>query len=192
MRPQGRGALPDERTCRGIQVKLAEKIVAQTGSILAIIGGVAIMAMMGLIVADVAMKYLLNDPIDGTTAIVAAYFMVALVFLPLAHVTLSSGHLLVELFTQKLSARRLRPLFTLNGLLILAYLLFLAVFTAIEAVRRTGEGEAWETAADLMAVWPSRWLLPIGLLAMAAVVILNLWHHLGNKDKDTLVKKDPS
>ncbi len=175
-----------------IVVKLAEKIVTQTGSFLAFVGGVAIIAMMGLIVADVAMKYLLNDPIDGTTAVVAAYFMVALVFLPLAHVTLTSGHLFVELFTQKLSARSLRPLFTLNGLLILAYLLFLAVFTAIEAVRRTGEGEAWETAADLMAVWPSRWLLPIGLLAMAAVVTLNLWRHLQNKEREALPKRDPS
>ena len=169
-----------------------EKSVNKIGTVLAFIGGVAIICMMGLIVIDVAMKYLLNNPIDGTTAIVAAYFMVALVFLPLAHVTLTSGHLFVELFTQKLSARSLRPLFTLNGLLILSYLLFLAIFTAIEAVRRTGEGEAWETAADLMAVWPSRWLLPIGLLAMGAVVIINLWRHLHNRKKDELLRKDPS
>ncbi|MBL6958102.1 MAG: TRAP transporter small permease subunit [Rhodospirillales bacterium] len=154
-----------------------ETIIRKAGTVLAVIGGVAIIAMMGLIVADVALKYLLNDPIDGTTAVVAAYFMVALVFLPLAHVTLTSGHLYVELFTQKLSERQLRPLFSLNGLLILAYLLFIIVFTLIEAVRRTGEGEAWETAADLMAVWPSRWLLPIGLAAMAAVVAVNLFRH---------------
>ena len=154
-----------------------ETIIRKAGTVLAVIGGVAIIAMMGLIVADVALKYLLNDPIYGTTAVVAAYFMVALVFLPLAHVTLTSGHLYVELFTQKLSERQLRPLFSLNGLLILAYLLFIIVFTLIEAVRRTGEGEAWETAADLMAVWPSRWLLPIGLAAMAAVVAVNLFRH---------------
>ena len=154
-----------------------ETIIRKAGTVLAVIGGVAIIAMMGLIVADVALKYLLNDPIDGTTAVVAAYFMVALVFLPLAYVTLTSGHLYVELFTQKLSERQLRPLFSLNGLLILAYLLFIIVFTLIEAVRRTGEGEAWETAADLMAVWPSRWLLPIGLAAMAAVVAVNLFRH---------------
>ena len=169
-----------------------ENLVNKIGAVLAFIGGVAIICMMGLIVTDVAMKYLLNDPIDGTTAVVAAYFMVALVFLPLAHVTLTSGHLFVELFTQKLSDRSLRPLFTLNGLLILSYLLFLAIFTAIEAVRRTAEGEAWETAADLMVVWPSRWLLPIGLLAMAMVLVFNLLRHLFSKDNSVPFKKDPS
>lgn len=170
-----------------------ETIVGKIGTVLALLSGIAIIGMMGLIVADVAMKYLLNDPIDGTTAVVAAYFMVALVFLPLAHVTLTSGHLYVELFTQKLSARSLRPLFTLNCLLILSYLLFLVVFTLIEAVRRTAEGEAWETAADLMAVWPSRWLLPIGLMAMAAVIFLKLWRHLQYKGNlATAPKKDQS
>ena len=45
--------------------------------------------MMGHIVADVAMKYALNDPIDGTTEVVAAYYMTAIVFLPIAYVALS-------------------------------------------------------------------------------------------------------
>lgn len=154
-----------------------ETIIHKAASALAVVGGVAIIGMMVLIVADVAMKYLLNDPIDGTTAVVAAYFMVALVFLPLAFVTLTGGHLFVELFTQKLSKRQRRPLFTLNAMLTLVYLLFIIVFTAMEAMRRTVEGEAWETAADLMAVWPSRWLLPVGLAAMTAVVVMKLWCH---------------
>lgn len=161
-----------------------ESIIHKTASVLAVIGGVAIMGMMGLIVADVAMKYLFNDPIDGTTAVVAAYFMVALVFLPLAYVTRTSGHLYVELFTQNLSERGRRPLYIVNGVLILAYLVFIIIFTTIEAVRRTAEGEAWETAADLMAVWPSRWLLPLGLAAMVVVVAVNLWRLSRRQDDD--------
>ena len=103
--------------------------------------------------------------------------MVALVFLPLAYVTMTSGHLFVELFIQKLSPKGLRPFNIVNGILTLSYLVFIIVFTAIEAVRCTEEGEAWETAADLMAVWPSRWLLPIGLAAMATIILIALWRH---------------
>ncbi len=159
-------------------MKTFEVVIGKLGTALAIAGGIFMVSMMGLIVADVAMKYLMNDPIDGTTAVVAAYFMVALVFLPLTHVTLTKGHLFVELFTQNISAAWLRLLNGFAGLVTLAYLMFLVVFTVQEAVRRTAEGEAWETAADLMAVWPSRWLLPLGLAAMAAAVLYQLLRHL--------------
>ena len=36
---------------------------------------------------------------------------------------------------------------------------------------RTKNGEAWETSVDLVAVWPSRWLLPVGLGVMALIVL---------------------
>jgi TRAP-type C4-dicarboxylate transport system permease small subunit len=144
-------------------------------------GAIAILSMMLLVVADVATKYLFNDPIDGTTAIVASYFMVALVFLPLAAVTISSGHLFVELFTQKMTPKSRHLLDLSNDLIILAYLLFISVCTSIEAIRRTKEGEAWETAADLMPVWPSRWFLPLGLAAMATVIIYRIFRHFQNK-----------
>jgi hypothetical protein len=61
-----------------------------------------------------------------------------------------------------------------GGLVTLAYLLFVIYCTADEAVLRTIDGEAWETSVDLVAVWPSRWLLPIGLGAMAAVVLVRI------------------
>lgn len=155
-----------------------EKQIRTIGGVLAIIGGVAIVFMMLHIVADVAMKYLLNDPIDGTTEIVAAYYMVSAVFLPLAYVAFTSGHLVVELFTRRLRDYPLRLLIGFTGLATLAYLIFVMYHTAVEAVRRTKEGEAWETSVDLLAVWPSRWLLPIGLAAMAIYVLFHAVHQL--------------
>jgi TRAP-type C4-dicarboxylate transport system permease small subunit len=149
-----------------------EKAVRKLGEGMAVVGGIAMVVMMLHIVADVATKFLFNDPIDGTTEVVAAYYMVAVVFLPVACVTFAEGHLIVELFTSWMAGRRLSLLNGFAGLATLAYLLFLITYTGAEAFRRTLEGEAWETSVDLVAVWPSRWLLPIGLAAMLLYVLI--------------------
>lgn len=162
-----------------------ERPVRKIGEGLAIVGGVAMVLMMLHIVADVALKYLFNDPIDGTTEIVAAYYMVAVVFLPLAYVTVVEGQLVAELFTSRMSGRPLSRLIGATGLVTLAYLLFVVYYTAMEAIRRTEEGEAWETSVELVAVWPSRWVLPIGLTVMAVYVLIHSIAHLrGKADPD--------
>lgn len=158
-----------------------EKPLRKLGEGLAVAGGVAMVLMMLHIVADVATKYLFNNPIDGTTEIVAAYYMVAVVFLPLAYVTFTEGHLIVELFTSHMSGRPLAALIGCAGLATLAYLLFLVYHTGVEAVLRTEEGEAWETSVDLVAVWPSRWFLTIGLAAMALYVAVAVVRHFSGK-----------
>lgn len=148
-----------------------DRLLKVLSSTLAVAAGVAMVLMMGHIVADVAMKYALNDPIDGTTEVVAAYYMTAIVFLPIAYVALSREHLDVTLFTQRLSGLPLKIL-TLLGLLATAlYLGFICYHGVAEAVRRTAEGEAWETSVKLLGVWPGRWFLPIGTGAMALCVI---------------------
>ncbi len=153
------------------------------GEGLAIAGGVALVLMMLHIVADVATKYLFNNPIDGTTEVVAAYYMVAVVFLPLAYVTFTEGHLIVELFTGRMSGRPLAALIGFAGLTTLAYLVFIVYHTGVEAVLRTEEGEAWETSVDLVAVWPSRWFLTIGLAAMALYVLLAVIRHFTGRSE---------
>ena len=158
-----------------------ERPLKRLGEGLAVAGGVALVLMMLHIVADVATKYLFNDPIDGTTEIVAAYYMVAVVFLPLAYVTFAEGHLIVELFTARLRGRPLAGLVGCAGLVTLADLLFFVYHTGVEAVRRTREGEAWETSVELVAVWPSRWILTVGLAAMALYVALALVRHFGRR-----------
>lgn len=152
----------------------ADRLAEALGRALAILGGVAMTLMMGHIVIDVFLKHVFNDPIDGTTEIVAAYYMVATVFLPLAYVTFAKGHLAVELFTGRMSGTGLRYLMVFGGAATLAYLLFVIYCTIDEAILRTIDGEAWETSVDLVAVWPSRWLLPLGLGAMALIVVVQI------------------
>jgi TRAP-type C4-dicarboxylate transport system permease small subunit len=151
-----------------------DRLLKGLASVLAVAAGVAMVLMMAHIVADVAMKYLLNDPIDGTTEMVAAYYMAATVFLPLAYVAVSGEHLDVTLFTQRLSGIPLKILTVLALTATALYLGFICYHGVVEALRRTAEGEAWETSVKLLAVWPSRWFLPIGAGAMGLCVLVAL------------------
>lgn len=149
-----------------------DRLLKGLASVLAMAAGTAMVLMMAHIVADVAMKYVLNDPIDGTTEVVAAYYMAATVFLPLAYVAVSGEHLDVTLFTQRLSGLPLKILSLLGLLATAVYLGFICYHGVVEALRRTAEGEAWETSVTLLAVWPSRWFLPVGVGAMGLCVVV--------------------
>ena len=148
-----------------------DRLLAAVANILALAAGVGMVLMMGHIVADVAWKYALNDPIDGTTEVVAAYYMTAIVFLPFAYVALTREHLDVTLFTHRLSGLPLKILSLLGLAATALYLGFICYHGIVEAIRRTAEGEAWETSVKLLGVWPGRWFLPIGMGAMGLCVL---------------------
>ena len=57
-----------------------------------------LLVMMLHVCADVALKYLMSRPIEGTLEIVSYYYMVAAVFLPLAFVELTRSAVAVDLF----------------------------------------------------------------------------------------------
>ena len=59
------------------------RILAGVSTVLAWIGGAALILMMLHIAADVVARYIFNAPLHGTVEIVSAYYMVAVVFLPL-------------------------------------------------------------------------------------------------------------
>ncbi|MRG70426.1 TRAP transporter small permease subunit [Alphaproteobacteria bacterium HT1-32] len=127
------------------------------------VSGVALVAMMLHIVADISLKYLFRHPIPGTTEIVSAIYMVSIVFLPLMAVTLIDSHISVEFFTKFLkpsTARRLNAVVLLITFIIVS-VFFFAAFD--QALRKTASGESWETADGYIAIWYSRWLVPVGI-----------------------------
>ena len=65
--------------------------------LLAGLAALALFLMMLHVTADVLGKYLLNRPIPGTAEVVASYYMVAAVFLPLAWVEVRQGSIVMEL-----------------------------------------------------------------------------------------------
>lgn len=136
------------------------------------------MLMMLQVTLDVLLKHFFNAPVPMTLEMVASYYMVALIFLPLGDVTRRTEHLEVELFTQKLPARIL-AWFKLFGCVFgLAYVAVMFNQGVDKALKATTRGEVWETATLDLQVWPARWLLPIGCALMFVWLLLQAIDHL--------------
>ena len=78
--------------------------------------GTLLMALMGLTVADVIGRYLLNSPVEGSSE-VSELLLVSLVFLGLPAVCLDGGHVTVDLVTKSLPRWSDRPRLFITGLI---------------------------------------------------------------------------
>lgn len=133
-----------------------------------------VLAMVLHIVADVLLRFLLNQPLAGTIEIVSTWYMVALAFLPLGYVQWRREHLIVEIFTQHFSARAIRFIDGIVYLICVGVLLVYIWQVTITAIDKTRLGESAETAWFDISVWPTRWFLPIGLGAMAICMLVQV------------------
>ena len=70
---------------------------------LAVLGGVLLMALMGMTVTDVIGRYLFNAPLRGATEL-TELLLAAVVFLGLPAVALADEHVTVDLVTDRMPA----------------------------------------------------------------------------------------
>lgn len=138
------------------------------------LAALALALMVIHITVDVVLRYLYSAPLTGTIEVVSAYYMVAVIALPLAYVHLRGQHIKVDLFTARLSPRRVRQLDWLVELLMLIMFTGIAVLSFQEAIVKTRAGEVWEAGQGLLPVWPSRWSLAAGFGLMALVSLVRL------------------
>uniref|UniRef100_UPI003B52927F TRAP transporter small permease n=1 Tax=Roseovarius indicus TaxID=540747 RepID=UPI003B52927F len=137
-----------------------------------LIAGLAMLSMMTHVTADVVLKYTVNKPIAGTLEIVSAYYMVAVVFLPLAAVEMAREAISVDILYNWLP-RRLKIV-----CMLLALLLSLAVYCGLfwvtlrDAMRSYEIGEVI-AGTVYISVWMSRFVLPI---SFALALAMTSWH----------------
>ncbi|MDX2484976.1 MAG: TRAP transporter small permease [Pseudodonghicola sp.] len=136
------------------------------------IAAAAMILMMLQICADAAMRTIASSSVPGTLEIVSFYYMVSVVFLPLAYIQLHRGHVIIELFTTGLSVRATACLdglvYTLAGLA-MGYFTFAAFNKAI-AMTHLGE---FVLGVILVFTWPARWLVVAGTGLMSLVYALS-------------------
>ena len=130
--------------------------------------------MMLHVTADVAGRTIFNHPIEGTTEIVSAYYMVAVAYLAWAWIARNDSHIHVDMFTLKMP---LRPKLWLEiGVKILT-ILYVGLFTwrtVYRAISQTRAGEVWLAGTSYIPVWPSRWVLPIAGALMVVYLIVRV------------------
>lgn len=142
-------------------------------SALAYIAGLSLVLMMVHVTLDVVLKYFFRQPIPGTAEVVAAYYMIGTVFLPLAYIEVHNRPIVVELFYDRLPRALLPALDVLATALSITFYAFLAWQSTKIAL---GALESREYIDGLMkvVVWPSRFLIPLGLVAACAALLLRL------------------
>ncbi len=146
------------------------------------LGATACILMMLHICLDVLAKYLFHAPIPLTLEIVSIYYMVSLVFLPMAYTEQQDGHISVDIVAAQLSPRRQRLMRSLAELL---SALFLAVACWQTALDAWGKFLIRETSFGSIAMpsWPSYLLVPAGYGLAAVVFARKGWKGLRGGDE---------
>lgn len=140
-----------------------------------------VLLMMLHITVDVIAKYVFNHPIPGTQPVVANYYMVAVVFLPLAFVEIKRDSIAVDLFYQWFP-QWLKYFATLLGSLCsITFFSVLAYQSYHNAMRAYGNGE-FVDGTYLVVTWPSRFLLPLSFASVVIVLLMRLLHEFKNGD----------
>lgn len=155
-----------------------ERLVGWFSNALMFLGGIVILMLMLHICADVAGKYFFNKPITGTLEIVSRYYMVACVFLPLAFVQIQRQHLTVEMFTMRMSKRRVAALDGAVAFAGLIYVALLAYLVYGHAVSATRDNEILSLTFYDLPAWPSRWILPVSFGLFSLVLVVQAYNDL--------------
>lgn len=142
-------------------------------ALLAGLAALAVLAMMLHVVADVAGKYFLRAPIPGTPEVVANYYMIAAVFLPLAWSEARGAPIVVDLLFL-VSPRPLRRIMRINGaVLSILFYGYLARFSWEVAMRAWRIGETVDGIWRVVT-WPAKFILPLGLGLACLLLLLRL------------------
>src|SRR6218665_3709690 len=135
--------------------------------------GLSLVLMMLHVTLVVLLKYFFKLPIPGTAEVVAAYYMIGVVFLPLAYIEVHGRPIMVEVFYDRLPQRLQAPLDVLGSALSLGFYAFLAWQSTKMACAALESGEYIDGLWQVV-VWPSRFLIPSGLLLACAAMLLRL------------------
>lgn len=158
------------------------RLIHAASAAAAVIAGVCLVLMMVQTTLDVVMKFVFNAPIQGTLEIVSIYYMVGVVFLPLAIVELRHEHICVDLVMQFLPRRARNFSYAFTALISASFFTILGYQTLLDAIVATQRGDILMGGA-LILTWPSRWALPVGFFLITFAVLLNAWHALTDPDR---------
>lgn len=141
-------------------------------------GALALSALFLVLMAlhvslDVALRYAFGRSFPGTLEVVSFYYMVAVVFLPLAYVELQQEHISVDVLVGRFPASVQLALYLFAGLLGLLYFGMLGYQSFLDALNATARLET-AMANFRFYLWPSRWALPTGFAAMCLAILANM------------------
>jgi len=151
----------------------ALRIIDVLSALMMIVGGIALMLMMVNVTADVIGKFVFSAPVPVTLEMVSNYYMVAVVFLPLAAVERMNGNIHVELIYTHLPRVIKRLLDLVTHVLFAGLLYLLTTSTWVVAMKKYNVGE-FIMGSYPIAIWPTRFIVPVGCALALALVLVKL------------------
>lgn len=148
------------------------KMSARVNGICFVLAGAILVIMIAHIMIDATLRLFgVMNPFQAIV-VVAAWYMVAVVFLSMPRTARSVGHITVDILTDLMPQKWRKRSRVFVHLITIAYLALLGVLNIGTALHRTQTGEVWETATGYIPVWPSRWLVPLAFVLVAIVYLL--------------------
>lgn len=146
-----------------------DRFISVLASSLALVGALAMVAMLVHITGYVISRHVMRTPIPATVEIVSQYYMVLLAFLPIAWAERRGDMITVDIFSHFFTGRigRINEIFV--ALISAAAYAALAYTTWVVAMREFAVKSFVISLSIAIPIWPAYFALPIGF-ALAAVV----------------------
>jgi len=149
---------------------------------------IALAAVMMLhVTLDVILSQFIAEPMPMTVDLVSFYYMVGLVFLPLAFVETKNEHIDVDLIHAVLPGGGQKALDLIALTLSMVYFALLTYQSGIDALEKYELGE-YTMGIVNVTIWPGRFFLPIGCGTLTLVLLLKL---IRRPFSDDHMKSDP-
>jgi len=154
------------------------RVLARATDFTLIVGLIAVGLMMVHITIDVAGKFLINEPVPATIAMVSSYYMVVVAFLPIAYAETRNSHITVEVLTELFPMRVQKHMYSWSYLISAVIYGLLTYRMWGEAVRAQSNGTFLMEQSTKLLVWPSYYLLPFGCGLMTLVLTYRFFIYL--------------
>ncbi len=157
-----------------------QNILNRLSNYLLVASIIAISAMMLHVTLDVFGKYTFNSPIAGTAELVAHYYMVAAVFLPLPLIELRNKGISVDLLYNRLhkSFQKIMLVISYSAQSIF-YTAFgyTSLLNALEAL----SFKEYLSTQIIVVIWPASFFLPAAFMLALTISLLKLFQCIVNE-----------
>ncbi|WP_443134920.1 TRAP transporter small permease subunit [Gordonia sp. KTR9] len=117
------------------------------------------------ITADVVLRVLTGQPLDGTNALVSTIWMPLIVFLGLGFAQARNEHIRVTLVSDRLSPTLLR-IATASSLLVAMVATAVLIYASFNEAVRSFEIDQTTTGIVALPVWPMKFVMLLGFILL--------------------------
>lgn len=156
------------------------KIILGISSLFGLIATLATLLLMVVITIDIVARTITGASIPGVFEL-GETVLVAAIFLGLAYAGATNGHIAVDLVTERLPKKVSRWVVAFAWVATSAILVWMIYATMIRAIDATENNESRMGLIN-WPIYPTRWIIVIGLVAMLLVAITNVIRLIGGKE----------